>query len=125
MKNGTIILFAATLEYKDPNAVKMDELKDWSIRAIKALGLGFRRFSVENYKEPKNAYTLVCFLDESHFMITTYPEHKMIEVEFGSCKEIESLTKFISFLTEKDKFSIHSSVVLEKDNEDGRWKRGF
>lgn len=86
---GTVLIYNVTLKVKKLDFLRLDNLKELSLKLISLCGLGFRRFSVEKYGYPSLAYTLVMFLNESHFIITTYPESRVIEIELASCKDID------------------------------------
>ena len=83
---GNIYAEKITLHARRDELLQLESLKNLGEDLVKHSGFTFRRFSVENYRTPKNAYTLVCFLDESHLILTTYPEHDLLEVELTSCK---------------------------------------
>lgn len=122
MKHGTVLVFGATLETTG-KLYKIKQLEQLSNSAIRAVGLNARRAVWEDYKQPEGAYTFIVFLDESHFILTTYPEDKIIELEFSSCKQV-NLEPLVKWLQSHEEFMIKSQFCTEK-NDKGEWARSL
>lgn len=119
---GTILFFNATLTVLEHRFYQLEKIKELIERSTSYLGLRLRRTVTERYGENK-AFTMIGFLDESHILVTTYPEYMVAELEIASCKTIE-LESYVGWLSKHELFVVHNTVVLSKD-EQGKWSRSI
>lgn len=123
MKEGNVSFFFASLRVSDKTLFKSGNLKDFTKHITDKLGFTIRKVLVENYQKPKNANTVVAFLNESHLILTSYPEKKLLELEYASCKEV-GLGEFIGWLAKYPGIEMLSELGVDKD-ESGHWSRGL
>lgn len=120
--SGTITVYGCTLYSELQKAFTLKSLKELAKECIKSVGFTLRRFDAEEYKKPKEARTLVAYLNESHLMLTTYPEDKLIELELATCKQVQ-LSGLVARLQAHEEFIIRTQFIVDKD-EHGKWIQG-
>ena len=118
--NGTVLIYETSLEVERPECLSLGCLKKFGLEAVEKTDLTLRRFSVENYKNPKNSYTVVMFLNESHLILTSYPEASILEFEIASCKKV-SLSNLIAWIQTHEDYKVMTYFYLEK-NENNLWQ---
>lgn len=123
MKAGNVTFYFASLHVPDESLFALEHLKDLAREAVCRLKFKIRRMLTCNYEAGKNAYTVVVFLNESHLLLTCYPEKKLLELEFASCKEVK-LGDFVGWLSNLQFPRITSEFGIDKDDK-GQWTRSL
>jgi S-adenosylmethionine/arginine decarboxylase-like enzyme len=117
---GNVFSQKATLKAENLDLMRLDILKEMSLGTVKYYGFCFRRFSVERYPGHCYAHTLVSFIDESHLVLTTYPEISILEVELSSCKIPAPGKDFRKYIASCSGFTLLESSLMVK-NLVGKW----
>jgi len=113
--NGTVLMYGATIKTGTFSTHKLVNLIKY---LVKKAGLSERRFDIEDYGQPEGAKTITLYLDESHCMITTYPEEALAEIELASCKYID-LRAMLEWI--KGHYEVVTDFFLRK-NKEGIWE---
>jgi S-adenosylmethionine/arginine decarboxylase-like enzyme len=114
---GNVQFYFATIKNVPREHFNANFLKDFIKERVKALRLTIRKIQAQSYGR-RGAMTVVAFLNESHLIITTYPEHRIAELEFASCRKCETCLLFPGIIgTVDDKY------LIEKNTLDERWIR--
>jgi len=112
---GNVVVFNATLRFCCKDIVRNKYAMTELLRtACDIAGFRIRRIVEEDYRKPKGAKTLVAFLNESHAIVTTYPENKTIELEIAGCKNFNYEALCI-WLREKQQVTEMRYFAMEKD----------